>query len=130
MWQVQERERVVCERHGDRGDRARRDDEHQRPAVQKCRQRTKGLSQVDVAATRAGAPLSQLAPTKRANERDSAAEHPRKQNRLGSAEALGDGGGRAENAATDDATDDGHCSGKEAEAAGVCRHFNDARSPA
>ncbi len=79
MRESQEGERVVGERHGDGGNRAGRDDEHQRPAVQKCRQRTECLAQVDIPAAGAGPPLAQLAPAKRADQCDDSADHPGQQ---------------------------------------------------
>ena len=79
MRQPHQRQRVVgeCHRHG--GDRARRDDQHQRPAVQKGRQRAEGLTQVDVPAARARTPLPQLTPAKRADQGDTATDDPREQ---------------------------------------------------
>ncbi len=106
--QVKQRKRIVGECHRHRGDGARRDDEHQRPAVQKCRQRAEGLAQIDVAAAGTGTPLAQLAPAKRADQRNYATDHPRQQHQPRRAQPLGDGGGRAKDPAADDPADDCH----------------------
>ncbi len=118
-WQTYQRERVIGERDGDRGNRPGGDHQHQRPAVEKCGQRAKRLPQVDVTPARPWAPLSQLAPAKRANERDGAAQHPHEENCPRGAKSFSDGCGCAENPAPDDPTDDGHRPGEQAEATSI-----------
>ena len=120
--QTGERQRVIRERDGHRRDGAGRDDEQQRPPIEECGQRAPCLTQVHVAATRLGAPISQLAETERTDQRDQAAESPGDEDQPGRADALCDGRGSAEDAAADDAAGDRHRGGKQAETAGVGGH--------
>ena len=117
-----ERERVVGEGDGHGGDGAGGDDEEQRPAVQERGQRSPGLAQVDVAAAGARAPLAELAVAEGADEGDRAAEHPGGEREARRADPFGDRGRRPEDPATDDAADDGHRCGEEAQPARVGRH--------
>ena len=107
---------VVGEGDGHGGDGAGRHDEEQRPGVEEGGQGPERLAEVGVAAAHLRPALPELAVDERPDERHHAATDPDAERGGGRAHPLRHDGGVEEDPGADDAADDGHRAGKEAQA--------------
>ena len=121
---------VVGKGDGHGGDGAGRHDEEQRPGVEEGGQGPERLAEVGVAAAHLRPALPEFAVDERPDERHHAATHPDAERGGGGAHPLRHDGWVEEDPGADDAADDGHRAGKEAQATRIGDgHSDSGRGP-